>query len=95
MAYSRDEQETVCVYDSLTGRWTVYSTVRKHITKLLRRFGEPEWKEEELDIHGNPRIIAAKWTVGGNAVRFASNRAQNEDLEKQEGEQVKTIANHY
>ena len=83
-----DEQETTCVYDYSLDKWAVYSTVRKHITKLLRRFGEPIWKEEEPDKHGNPRIIAAKWTVGGNAVRFASNRAQNADLQTQEDEQV-------
>jgi len=88
MGYPTNEQETTCVYDYATNKWTIYSCVRKHITKLLRRFGEPEWKEEEPDKHGNQRIIAAKWTVGGNAVRFSANRAQNEDLEANEGEQV-------
>ncbi|MFJ7756300.1 hypothetical protein ACQKGI_20090 [Peribacillus muralis] len=34
MAYSREEQETSLVFDNSTGKWTVYSTVLKHIRKL-------------------------------------------------------------
>lgn len=72
MGYAIDEQETTCLYDYTLDQWTVYSTVRKHINRMFKRYGEPEWVETELDKHGNPRIIAAKWIVPGNAVRFAS-----------------------
>ncbi|WP_260286751.1 hypothetical protein [Peribacillus aracenensis] len=34
MGYSREEQETSLVFDNSTGKWTVYSTVPKHIRKL-------------------------------------------------------------
>jgi len=72
MGYAIDEQETTCVYDKSTNQWTVYTCARNHIGRLLRRFGEPFWKETEPDKNGQPRIIAAKWIVPGNAVRFAS-----------------------
>lgn len=32
--YSREEQETTLVFDNSTGKWSVYSTVPKHIRKL-------------------------------------------------------------
>ncbi|KZR60408.1 hypothetical protein [Pseudobacillus badius] len=34
MGYSREEQETTLVFESSTGKWSVYSTVPKHIRKL-------------------------------------------------------------
>lgn len=39
---SKDERETVCVYEEATDTWTIDTTVRKHITKLLRIFDENE-----------------------------------------------------
>jgi hypothetical protein len=77
MGYAIDEQETTCVYDKSTNQWTVYTCARNHIGRLLRRFGEPFWKETEPDKHGEPRIIAAKWRVPGNAVRFVKISADN------------------
>lgn len=72
MAYRRCEQETTCVYDHQAGTWIVYSCVRKHMTKLFKRFGEPVWSESEATEEG-VRVIAAKWTdVQGNMVRFAA-----------------------
>lgn len=94
MGYSTDEQETTCVYDYASEKWTVYSCVRKHITKLLRRFGEPEWKEEEPDKYGSPRIIAARWKVPGNTVRFVSNPAQNQVWRHNRTSKYKTITSH-
>lgn len=34
MGYSREEQETTLVFDNSTGKWSVYSTIPKHIRKL-------------------------------------------------------------
>lgn len=87
MGYPTDEQETTCVYDYVQDKWTIYSTVRKHITKLLRRLGEPVWKEK-TDKYGNPRIIAARWTAHGNAVRFTGKRTQNDGFDAEDGLQV-------
>lgn len=36
--YSREEMETVCVYEKETNTWNIYSTNRKHITKLMKQY---------------------------------------------------------
>ena len=83
MGYSRDEMETTCSYDYLTKTWTVYTTVPTHITKLLK-IADPYWKEEEPDVHGNPRIIAGKWKLSRSQVRFAKLIERQEDEDDQE-----------
>jgi hypothetical protein len=65
--YTNEEKETTCVNDYIDDEWNVYSCVPKHITKLIRTFGEPYWTESQ-----NGRIVAAKWKGEGNQVRFAS-----------------------
>lgn len=78
MAYPRDEQETTSVYDPVDNKWIVYSSVRKHITRLLKIGGEPIWKEEEPGAKGEIRIIAAKWVVEGKQVIFSKIREAKE-----------------
>lgn len=48
MAYQKEEQETVLVFDYSTGEWTAYSTVPKHIRKLMN-IGEMNIIESEDD----------------------------------------------
>ena len=79
MAYANSEKETTCVYDYETKEWTIYSCVPRHMTKL-GKIGEPYWKEEEPDKDGKPRMIAGKWKLKSNQVRFAKL------LKKKEGE---------
>ena len=44
--YPREESETVCVYDALLGQWVIESSVRKHMTKLLKQYPEAEVVEQ-------------------------------------------------
>lgn len=44
--YPREEQETVCVYDALLGQWVLSSSVRRHITKMMKQYPEAEVKEQ-------------------------------------------------
>jgi hypothetical protein len=69
--YSNEEKETVCVYDYLDDVWEVYSCVPRHMTKLKKIAGEPYWKEEAPSVNGSKRLIAGKWKLKGNQVRFA------------------------
>jgi hypothetical protein len=48
MGYIKEEQETVLVFDYFTGEWNVYSTVPKHIRKLMS-LGEMKIIESEDD----------------------------------------------
>ena len=89
MGYPREEQETSCSYDHVTKEWSIYSTVRKHITKLLKSCGEPYWKETEIGTKGAVNIVAGKWKVNGNQVRFFSPRvAKEEDEDFEEVEEA-------
>ena len=44
--YPREEQETVCVYDALLGQWVLSSSVRRHITKMMKQYPEAEVVEQ-------------------------------------------------
>ncbi|TDL50915.1 hypothetical protein E2R60_20415 [Paenibacillus dendritiformis] len=72
MGYTRSEMETTCVYSHDTGKWSVYTCVPAHITRLTKIAGEPTWKEEEPSTNGEMRTIAAKWELDSKQVRFAS-----------------------
>lgn len=65
MGYSSEEKETLCSFDYITGCWTINSTVPRHITKLLK-IAEPTWVEREGE-----RVIAGRWVLHSNQVRFA------------------------
>lgn len=73
--YPLDEQETTATFDPIDGQWTVYSCIRKHITKLLKIAGEPYWKEEESANNGDMRIIAGKWKLSEKQLKFAAERS--------------------
>lgn len=38
----KEEQETVCVYDKENEQWIIESSVRKHITKLMKQYDNVE-----------------------------------------------------
>lgn len=65
MVYSSEEKETSCLYDYINEQWNVYSSVPVHIRKLIK-IAKPYWEERE-----GKRIIAAKWSLNSNQVRFA------------------------
>jgi hypothetical protein len=71
MQYSNEEKETTCVFDYIDNTWNVYSCVPRHMTKL-RKIAEPYWEEKDGD-----RVIAAKWKLKGNQVRFAMSTVTN------------------
>ncbi|WP_428909426.1 hypothetical protein [Niallia sp. Krafla_26] len=73
MAYSREEQETTMVFDNLTGKWNVYSTVSKHIRKLSQ-ITEVNVVETE-----NDRPIAIKCTLNEKQVSMRKERVMTEE----------------
>ncbi|MCL6457657.1 MAG: hypothetical protein K6T85_06590 [Gorillibacterium sp.] len=70
--YCAEEKETTCVYDYVDDEWIVYSCVPRHMTKLKKVAGEPYWTELEEGEGGVKRIVAAKWKMKGNQIRFFS-----------------------
>ncbi|MFP7447135.1 hypothetical protein SFC50_25910 [Bacillus infantis] len=58
MGYAKTEQETVLVFDNDKKQWSVYSTIPKHINKLLS-IGDMRIIEEE---EGRPISIQGELT---------------------------------
>jgi hypothetical protein len=76
MAYSKDEQETVLVFDYVDNVWRVHSTVPKHIRKLLS-IGEMEILEKE-----NDRPISVKGVLSEKQVSMKKNRVITEETKE-------------
>lgn len=49
---SLEERETIPVYEEITDSWSVYSNVRKHITKLMKIFSEDEITKVTVNENG-------------------------------------------
>lgn len=59
MAYPVIEQETTIVYEQETRLYTIYSTVPKHIRRLLKRAAMFEIIRPSLDVDGEILAIRA------------------------------------
>ncbi|MED1792829.1 hypothetical protein P4V54_09110 [Brevibacillus nitrificans] len=93
MSYSNDEKETTCVYNFAEDVWMVYSCVPRHMTKLRKVAGEPYWKEEAEVEAGAPRLIAGKWKLKSNQIRFAlgTGRRMTDEQRQAASERMKRI----
>ncbi|PLT34103.1 hypothetical protein [Bacillus sp. V5-8f] len=80
MGYSREEQETTLVFDNGTGKWTVYSTVPKHIRKLSN-FVELFVLESEDD-----RPIAVRGELTEKMVSMKKERVVTEEQRQKAAE---------
>jgi bifunctional DNA-binding transcriptional regulator/antitoxin component of YhaV-PrlF toxin-antitoxin module len=76
MAYSKEEQETVLVFDYVENLWRVHSTVPKHIRKLIG-LGEMEILELE-----NDRPISIKGTLSEKQISMKKNRIITEETKE-------------
>lgn len=87
MAYSREEQETSLVFDNSTGKWTVYSTVPKHIRKLSI-LTELIVIESEDD-----RAIAVKGTLNEKQVSMKKERVYTDEQRERAAERLSKARN--
>lgn len=81
--YPNDEKETTCMYDYATGKWTVYTCVPSHITRLSK-LAEPFWKEER-----DGRLIAGKWLLDAKQVKFGNPRKVSEEQRQAAAERLR------
>ena len=89
MAYSREEQETTLVYDALTDAWHVYSTVPKHMRKLME-IGD-DVHAAEHDAAGN--IIAVQGSLTTKQVSMKKERVLTEEQRQALSERMKNFHN--
>lgn len=87
MTYSKEEQETVLVFDNSTGLWSVYSTVPKHIRKLMN-IGEMEIRESE-----DERPITVQGKLSEKQVSMKKVREMSEEQREAVSQRMKTLHN--
>lgn len=63
--YSREEQETLLLYDPIAGHWRVYSTYPPHIRKIIERVDDVTTVKD-----GEGRIIEVVGTASDEQVRL-------------------------
>ncbi|MGO4548056.1 hypothetical protein AB4Z29_24985 [Paenibacillus sp. 2TAB23] len=88
MAYVNEEQESVAVFDKISNCWDVYSCVQKQVTKLYK-IATPYWEEK-----ADGRVIAAKWKLNGNQVRFAMESVAKMSEEQKEASRQRMLDMH-
>jgi len=85
MAYPREEQETTLVFETSTGKWSVYSTVPKHIRKLSN-LCELQTLEEE-----DGQQIAVKGVLDEKQVSMKKIRVLSDEQRKQAAERLAKV----
>ncbi|MDT0160292.1 hypothetical protein [Bacillus sp. AG4(2022)] len=83
--YPREEQETVLVFEVETGEWMVYSTVPKHIRKLMN-LGDMEVTHYDED-----RPIAIKGKLEEKQVSMKKVREYSEEERARMSERSKAM----
>jgi hypothetical protein len=86
MAYPRNEQETVLVYEAETNSWSAYSTVPKHIRKLQSLV---DVNVLEIDEHGNP--AAAKAVLTDKHVAMKKPREYTEEQREKMAKRLRDL----
>lgn len=88
MAYSRSEQETVLVFEAETNEWSVYSTVPKHIRKIIEIAEVTEFLE--MDANDNPAAIRA--TLSAKQVTMKKERVLTDEQRQEMSERMRVLA---
>lgn len=65
--YSKDEQETICIFTAETNQWRIYSCAQRHLGKLFKKYGKPKQAE-----YRNGKMISATWEVPSYVISFRS-----------------------
>lgn len=82
MSYTKEERETVLVFEEETGTWSVYSTVAKHIRKLSS-LCDIEILESE-----DGRPISVKGTLKEKQVSMKQIRVMSDEQRKKAAERM-------
>ena len=91
IGYSREEQETVCLYDKENGKWSVYSNVQKHISKLIKQYGNDDCVDfKVVSVHesGSPSCVNIKGLPDVISFRTTAKREVTEEQRQQARERL-------
>ncbi|MGG2091262.1 hypothetical protein AB1283_00665 [Bacillus sp. S13(2024)] len=86
MTFSREEQETVLVFNNAEGKWDAYSCVPKHIRKLMDIGENIKIIEQEDD-----RPTAIRCTLTEKQVSMKKERTLSEEAKEKLSERMKKL----
>jgi hypothetical protein len=69
------KQETNLNYDPVLRRWKAYSCVPRHLTKMVKMFGDPSKAEHD----STGKMISGTWNLASNQVSFRSGKPINRE----------------
>ena len=58
MTFTKDEQETVILYDYLTDTWSIETNVQKHISEVFKKYNNYDIKIHYVNEAGKPTAIS-------------------------------------
>lgn len=58
MTFTKDEQETVILYDHSTDTWSIETNVQRHIGEVFRKYNNYDIKIHYVNESGNPTAIS-------------------------------------
>lgn len=64
--FTKDERETILVYNEADGFWTIYSAVQSHI----RKFDKLNYEVTHVDSYEDDTVAAKFYKVPKNAISF-------------------------
>ena len=64
--FTKDERETILVYNEADGFWTIYSAVQSHI----RKFDKLNYEVTQVDSYEDDTVAAKFYKVPKNAISF-------------------------
>lgn len=78
--YNREEMETHLNYDAVDECWYIESNYRKHITKLMKTYGD---KVEVVEEYENGTPVRVKVKLEDDLITFRSGKRKMSDEQKE------------
>ena len=57
MTFTKDEQETIILYDAFTDTWSIETNVQKHINEIFNKYSNYNIEVTYVNKHGNPTSV--------------------------------------
>ena len=86
---TKDERETILIYDELLDQWHVYTDVRKHVKKYEKYLDESKQYRKGYSTKGVLSMLDG--CIKGGNVSINKKRTMTEEQRKQASERLKTF----
>lgn len=89
MGVSREEQETLALFDPTINKWRVYSCYSPHITQWLKKYGEDKFEKEYEEGRESPVVI--RGLLDEKQISFRKGNKKMELTEEQRKKRAEAI----